>query len=51
MAFVGAGGEIEGVVNPPLRVAVGDIVQVSLINNDGIGTTSRFPTSRRRPIA
>ncbi|HEY7540452.1 MAG TPA: plastocyanin/azurin family copper-binding protein [Methylomirabilota bacterium] len=43
MAFVGAGGEIEGVVNPPLRVAVGDIVQVSLINNDGIEHDVTFP--------
>ena len=43
MAFVGAGGEIEGVVNPALRVAVGDIVQVSLINNDGIEHDVTFP--------
>jgi nitrite reductase (NO-forming) len=43
MAFVGAGGDIEGVVNPPLRVAVGDIVQVSLVNNDGIEHDVAFP--------
>ena len=36
MAFVGLGGDIEGVVNPTLRVNDGDVVQVSLINNDGI---------------
>ena len=28
MAFVGVGGDIEGVVNPTLRVAEGDVVQV-----------------------
>jgi nitrite reductase (NO-forming) len=43
MAFVGAGGEIEGVVNPTLRVAVGDVVQVSLVNNDGIEHDVAFP--------
>ncbi len=36
MAFVGVGGEIEGVVNPTLRVAQGDIVQIGLVNGDGI---------------
>jgi nitrite reductase (NO-forming) len=36
MAFVGVGGAIEGVVNPMLRVNEGDVVQVSLVNNDGI---------------
>jgi nitrite reductase (NO-forming) len=43
MAFVGAGGEIEGVVNPTLRVAVGDIVQIGLVNNDGIEHDVVFP--------
>jgi nitrite reductase (NO-forming) len=43
MAFVGVGGEIEGVVNPTLRVAVGDIVQVGLVNNDGIEHDVAFP--------
>src|SRR5713101_5402928 len=28
MAFVGVGGDIEGIVNPTLRVNVGDVVQV-----------------------
>src|SRR5262245_30249642 len=36
MAFVGVGGEIEGVVNPTLRVVEGAVVQVGLVNNDGI---------------
>jgi nitrite reductase (NO-forming) len=43
MAFVGMGGDIEGIVNPPLRVAVGDIVQVGLVNNDGIEHDVVFP--------
>ena len=29
MAFVGVGGDIDGVVNPTLRVAEGDIVQIA----------------------
>ncbi len=43
MAYVGVGGEIEGVVNPTLRVAVGDVVQVGLVNNDGIEHDVVFP--------
>ena len=43
MAFVGVGGDIEGVVNPTLRVNDGDVVQVSLINNDGIEHDVVFP--------
>src|SRR5688500_9811946 len=43
MAFVGVGGDIEGIVNPTLRVAVGDIVQVGLVNNDGIEHDVVFP--------
>src|SRR5262245_26079952 len=43
MAFVGIGGEIDGVVNPTLRVAVGDVVQVGLVNNDGIEHDVVFP--------
>jgi nitrite reductase (NO-forming) len=43
MAFVGVGGTIEGVVNPPLRVAEGDVVQVTLINNDGVEHDVVFP--------
>ena len=43
MAFVGVGGDIEGVVNPPLRVAEGDVVQVTLINNDGVEHDVVFP--------
>ena len=43
MAFVGVGGDIEGVVNPTLRVAEGDVVQVALINNDGVEHDVVFP--------
>jgi nitrite reductase (NO-forming) len=43
MAFVGVGGEIEGVVNPTLRVVDGAIVQVALVNNDGIEHDITFP--------
>jgi nitrite reductase (NO-forming) len=43
MAFVGVGGDIEGIVNPTLRVNDGDVVQVSLVNNDGIDHDVVFP--------
>jgi nitrite reductase (NO-forming) len=43
MAFVGVGGAIEGIVNPPLAVNVGDVVQVTLVNNDGIEHDAAFP--------
>jgi len=43
MAFVGVGGEIEGVVNPTLRVVEGAVVQVGLVNNDGIEHDVVFP--------
>jgi len=43
LAFVGVGGDIEGVVNPTLRVAQGDIVQIGLVNGDGIEHDLVFP--------
>jgi nitrite reductase (NO-forming) len=43
LAFVGVGGDIEGVVNPTLRVAEGAIVQVGLVNGDGIEHDVAFP--------
>src|SRR5262245_27152502 len=43
LAFVGVGGDIEGVVNPTLRVAEGAIVQVGLVNADGIEHDVAFP--------
>ncbi|MGH7357578.1 MAG: hypothetical protein ACREJR_02060, partial [Candidatus Rokuibacteriota bacterium] len=44
MAFVGIGGGFEGLVNPPLRVAEGDVVQVTLINST---SRTRTPGSGR----
>lgn len=35
MIFTGVGGEIDGQVNPTLRVEPGQVVQVNLINGDG----------------
>ena len=35
MIFTGVGGEIDGVVNPTLRVEPGQVVQVNLVNGDG----------------
>jgi FtsP/CotA-like multicopper oxidase with cupredoxin domain len=43
LVFVGVGGEIDGVVNPTLRVAEGAVVQVDLINDDGIEHDVVFP--------
>ena len=43
MAFVGVGGDIEGIVNPTLRVAEGDVVQVGIINGDGVEHDVVFP--------
>jgi nitrite reductase (NO-forming) len=36
MAFVGVGGAIDGLVNPELRVNLGDVVKITLINADAI---------------
>jgi nitrite reductase (NO-forming) len=35
LVFVGVGGDIEGVINPALKVKTGDVVQVTLVNGDG----------------
>jgi nitrite reductase (NO-forming) len=43
LAFVGMGGDIDGVVNPPLRVPDGAVVQVDLLNDDGIEHDVAFP--------
>src|SRR5262245_4326831 len=43
MAFVGVGGDIEGIVNPALRVNEGDVVQVGIINGDGVEHDLVFP--------
>jgi nitrite reductase (NO-forming) len=36
MRFEGVGGEIDGVVNPTLRVSEGDTVEILLVNADGM---------------
>lgn len=36
LAFVGVGGEIDGKVNPALRIKPGETVQITLINGDGV---------------
>lgn len=36
MAFIGVGGDIDGVVNPELTAAPGDVVQLTLVNGDGV---------------
>jgi nitrite reductase (NO-forming) len=43
ISFAGMGGDIEGVVNPTLRVSEGAIVQISLVNADGIEHDIVFP--------
>jgi nitrite reductase (NO-forming) len=43
MVFIGSGGEFEGVVNPTLRVAEGDTVEITLINGDGMLHDIAFP--------
>ena len=35
MVFIGVGGVIDGVINPPLKAKVGDIVEIKLDNGDG----------------
>ena len=46
IAFVGAGGDIEGLPNPTLRVNEGAIVQITLVNGDGIEHDVAFPDFR-----
>lgn len=36
MAFVGVGGEIDGVVNPELRAEVGDTVRLTVVNGNAM---------------
>ena len=43
MAFIGRGGDIDGVVNPTLTVHEGDQVQVTLINGEGAEHDIVFP--------
>jgi len=48
MAFIGVGGTIEGKANPVLSAAVGQIVQVTLINGEGAEHDIVFPTQDAR---
>ncbi|MEX0801475.1 MAG: copper-containing nitrite reductase [Dehalococcoidia bacterium] len=43
LAFVGVGGDIDGVHNPDLQVAAGDSVEVTLVNGDGAEHNISFP--------
>jgi nitrite reductase (NO-forming) len=36
LTFVGIGGEIDGVVNPTLHAQPGDVVEITVIDNDGL---------------
>lgn len=36
IGFIGVGGEIDGVLNPELQASEGDIVEITLVNGDGI---------------
>jgi nitrite reductase (NO-forming) len=43
MVLVGVGGNIDGVVNPTLSANVGDTVEITFINGDGIEHDLSFP--------
>ena len=43
MVFIGVGGAIEGQVNPVLTAALGQVVQVTLINGEGAAHDVVFP--------
>jgi nitrite reductase (NO-forming) len=36
MAYIGVGGDIDGVINPPLSARVGDTVRITVINGDAV---------------
>jgi nitrite reductase (NO-forming) len=43
LVFTGVGGEIDGVVNPTLRVAPDAVVQITLVDGDGAQHDVAFP--------
>jgi len=43
LTFIGVGGSIDSVINPTLRVKVGQVVQVALVNGDGSRHDIAFP--------
>jgi len=43
LAYIGVGGEIDGVINPDLFVYPGDVVRVTLVDGDGMPHDLFFP--------
>jgi nitrite reductase (NO-forming) len=43
LVFIGVGGDIDGVVNPDLHVPEAAVVQVTLVNGDGMEHDIAFP--------
>ncbi|RIK32162.1 MAG: nitrite reductase, copper-containing, partial [Chloroflexi bacterium] len=41
--YVGVGGEIEGLINPDLSVQAGNIVQINVLNGDGVSHDLALP--------
>jgi nitrite reductase (NO-forming) len=48
MVFIGVGGAIDGQVNPVLSAAVGQVVQITLINGEGAEHDIVFPEQSAR---
>ncbi|MCL4861406.1 MAG: cupredoxin domain-containing protein [Caldilineaceae bacterium] len=44
LVYVGVGGEIEGLINPDLSVQAGDMVQINVLNGDGVSHDLALPT-------
>jgi nitrite reductase (NO-forming) len=43
MAFIGVEGDLEGKVNPDLAVNPGDVVEITLVNDDGVQHNVELP--------
>jgi nitrite reductase (NO-forming) len=43
LAYKGKGGEVDGVLNPELKVRLNDTVQVTVLNGDGVTHDVAFP--------
>lgn len=43
IGFIGVGGDIDGILNPDLSATEGSIVEVTLINGDGLEHDITFP--------
>jgi nitrite reductase (NO-forming) len=48
MVFIGVGGVIDGQINPTLSAAVGESVQITLLNGEGAEHDIVFPTQNAR---